>query len=174
MFSSYYTPPSSLSSQSSDQTLEVKLNAYLNFVPDPAIAANPYRFWSINEASFPDMAELAESYLSFKSGEASCEGVFSMSAATIGSRRTNLSPKLVEILTFIRKNKAALLDYWHNRGKQLSDIVISHEELRAYRVASKIREMESAASVDAIINSTDAVELQADPVEQDEIAAMFN
>jgi len=67
--------------------------------------ADPLLWWKANQSQFPNLANLAKTYLAIPASQASCEKLFSIAKNDITETRTSMLPDLVESLLFLRKKR---------------------------------------------------------------------
>ena len=66
-------------------------------------------WWRENECFYPRISELAKKYLACQASSVSSERVFSLPGALVSKKRARMSPKNVDLLIFLNKNRHT---YW--------------------------------------------------------------
>lgn len=69
---------------------------------------NPLTWWEKNAASYPTLAEQARSLLCIPATSTPSERLFSAAGNIVSKKRASLSPKHVDMLTFLHCNKVLL------------------------------------------------------------------
>ena len=67
---------------------------------------DPLKWWSENEGRFPTLSKLAKSFLCIPATSAPSEHIFSAAGNICSQKRASLSPRHVEMLTFLAMNKS--------------------------------------------------------------------
>ena len=67
-------------------------------------STDPLQWWKANEARFPSLAVLANSYLCVPATSTPSERLFSAAGNIVSKKRASLSPEHVDMLTFLHYN----------------------------------------------------------------------
>ena len=69
---------------------------------------NPFTWWAQNEKYFPNIAILAQRYLSVPAASAASERMFSDAGNLMGPKRTRMNPELFKRIIFLKRNFSML------------------------------------------------------------------
>lgn len=69
---------------------------------------DPLKWWSENEGRFPTLSKLAKSFLCIPATSTPSERIFSAAGNICSQKRASLSPRHVEMLTFLAMNKSLM------------------------------------------------------------------
>ena len=67
---------------------------------------DPLKLWSENEGRFPTLSNLAKSFLRIPATSTPSEWIFSAARNICSKKRASLSPRHVEMLTFLGMNES--------------------------------------------------------------------
>jgi hypothetical protein len=84
--------------------LDSAIASYTQFVSDTNYDDALY-FWKVHESRWPNLANLAKKYLGVQATSASVERMFSISGHIFSTKRRRTSPKLFELLVFLKLNE---------------------------------------------------------------------
>ena len=82
---------------------EASNTEYAAFTREPVTIPDPLEWWRIS-ARFPNLAKLAQMYLSIPATEVPSERAFSTAGATVTKLRASLEPEVVDACVFLHKN----------------------------------------------------------------------
>ena len=85
------------------ETVRKEVMSYFGENPIPR-DDNPLTWWKDNAIRFPALAAVAKSYLSIPATSTPSERLFSVAGNIVSKKRASLTPKHVEMLTFLHSN----------------------------------------------------------------------
>ena len=85
------------------QTSKCELAEYLDLELEQ-FKSSPLEYWKVNESKFPQLSKLAKKSLTPSAGSASVERLFSTAGLIQTCLRNRMSPEMLEIQLFIKKN----------------------------------------------------------------------
>jgi hypothetical protein len=83
--------------------MEQELSRYIA-MPDEALSSDPLNFWATNQGCYPSFAKVARSLLAIPATSTPSERLFSKAGHIVNSKRSLLSAKMVNQLSFLSSN----------------------------------------------------------------------
>ena len=93
---------------------EIEIDNYLNesITPIKPESIDVYDWWNTNQSTFPILSRVARKFLSIPATSVPSERLFSDAGNQITSKRTRLSPEVVNELLFVKRNRLYCKKAW--------------------------------------------------------------